>query len=148
MSKNEPGLSASAGGLVVNPDKKYAIVRQRGGVWSLPKGRIEPEETDLEAAIREITEETNITKLKLVKKLGSYERFKFALDGSEDKSTLKHITLFLFKTPKSELVPSNTTEILEAKWVSYDELLKKITLKAEVDFIKQHASELNGGFRS
>ena len=49
---------------------EVAIVNQNHDSWSLPKGHIDEGETPIDAAIREIYEETGIINPKLVKKLG------------------------------------------------------------------------------
>ena len=67
----------SAGGVIIqNKTRKILVVEQRNGSWSLPKGHIDPGENALEAAKREVKEESGIRELKLIKKLGSYDRFK------------------------------------------------------------------------
>jgi len=56
----------SAGGLVIRRDEEgafLAAIRPRGrpeGHWALPKGRVEPGESALDAALREVREETGI----------------------------------------------------------------------------------------
>ncbi len=52
------------GALVKDPDGRLLLI-QRGhepgaGLWSLPGGRIEPGETDQQAVVREIAEETGL----------------------------------------------------------------------------------------
>ncbi|RMF07073.1 NUDIX domain-containing protein, partial [Candidatus Woesearchaeota archaeon] len=49
----------SAGGVVVNTKTgKIVIVNQHGRSWSLPKGHVEDGEKEIDAAVREIGEET------------------------------------------------------------------------------------------
>ncbi|MGZ4620044.1 MAG: NUDIX domain-containing protein, partial [Frankiaceae bacterium] len=57
----------SAGGLVLDraaPDASATLIgrldRRGRLLWSLPKGHIEPGETEPEAAVREVEEETGI----------------------------------------------------------------------------------------
>ena len=95
---NIKNLTESAGGIVLGIDKKFVLVNQNHDSWSLPKGHIDPGENALDAAKREIYEESVIKKLKFVKKLGHYERYKIGLDGKDDHSELKRIHLFLFCT--------------------------------------------------
>ena len=53
----------SAGGVVLNKKGEVLIVNQYGNSWSLPKGHIEEGEEILEAAKREIYEESGIKNL-------------------------------------------------------------------------------------
>lgn len=57
----------SAGGVVLNKNEEILVVNQNGNSWSLPKGHIDEGEEVLEAAVREIYEESGISKLKFIK---------------------------------------------------------------------------------
>jgi len=61
----------SAGGVVTNNQGKVLVVSQRGTSWSLPKGHIDPGESALAAAKREIYEESGIRDLELIRELGT-----------------------------------------------------------------------------
>jgi ADP-ribose pyrophosphatase YjhB (NUDIX family) len=106
----------SAGGVVVNTGGRVLLVSQHGTSWSLPKGHLEVGETPLEAARREIREESGVTRLEFVQALGSYSRHRLGADGGEDRSELKTIHLFLFKTDETELAPLDPDNP-EARWV-------------------------------
>lgn len=118
--------TASAGGIVVNQSGQVLVVSQHGTSWSLPKGHIEEGETPLEAALREIYEESGLTQLEYVKALGSYERFRISTDGGEDRSELKTIHLFLFNTSQENLRPVDP-ENPEARWVEKSEVTQLLT---------------------
>jgi 8-oxo-dGTP pyrophosphatase MutT (NUDIX family) len=62
-------MAPAAGGIVVTNGKFVAIVRN--GIPDLPKGHIEQGEAPEAAALREVTEETSIDKLQIVKELPS-----------------------------------------------------------------------------
>ena len=49
----------AAGGIVSAPDGRMLLIL-RNGRWDLPKGKVEPGETLLQAALREVEEETGI----------------------------------------------------------------------------------------
>jgi ADP-ribose pyrophosphatase YjhB (NUDIX family) len=106
----------SAGGVVVNPEGLVLLVSQHGTSWSLPKGHLEEGETPLEAARREIREESGVSRLELVRPLGSYSRHRLGADGGEDRSELKTIHLFLFRTDETRLAPLDPANP-EARWV-------------------------------
>ena len=51
----------AAGGVVVRKDGRVAVIhRPRYDDWSLPKGKLEPDETFEAGALREVEEETGI----------------------------------------------------------------------------------------
>ena len=53
------------GGLAYDVDGRLLLVRRRNepgrGLWSVPGGRVEPGETDAQAVVREMAEETGLT---------------------------------------------------------------------------------------
>ena len=52
----------AAGGIVTAPDGTMLLI-QRNGRWDLAKGKVEPGETLLQAALREVEEETGVQNL-------------------------------------------------------------------------------------
>src|SRR5476649_1328334 len=99
--------SYSAGAVLIGPTDKIVVVSQHGTSWSLAKGRLEPGEDKLAALKRELKEETGITDFKVVKELGTYDRFMIGLDGGEDPSVLKTITFYLCTTKQENLKPED-----------------------------------------
>src|SRR4051812_38300304 len=97
----------SAGGVVVNGAGQVLVVNQKGTSWSLPKGHVEEGEDALAAARREIHEETGVTQLEYLGDCGSYTRHKIGADGGEDRSELKTIQMFLFRTKQAVLFPTD-----------------------------------------
>jgi 8-oxo-dGTP diphosphatase len=65
-------------GAVVTDEQGRLLMIQRGhdpgaGLWSIPGGRIEPGETDAQALVREMLEETNL-QVKVGKLIGRVQR--------------------------------------------------------------------------
>lgn len=126
----------SAGGVVLNDRGEVLVVNQNHRSWSLPKGHIDPGEDELTAAKREIYEESGVKKLELVKKLGSYHRFKLGLDEKDDRSEMKTITLFLFRTSQNKLSPIDPKHP-EARWVAKGEVAKMLTHPKDKAFFEK-----------
>lgn len=114
------------------------------GVWSLPKGEIEPEEDLLQAAIRETEEETGITAegkfipLTSQKQKSGKMIHAWAVQGDFDSSKIKSNTFEMEWPPKSgkrEIFP----EIDKGSWFDLEEAKLKI-VPGQVPFI----SELEG----
>ena len=69
-------------GGVLEKDGKYLLVQEAQekcyGKWNLPAGHLDPNETIIEAAKREIKEETNLN-IDVIKKLGTSRNNKYKL---------------------------------------------------------------------
>ena len=128
--------STIAGGVVINEYDEVIVVNQRGGSWSLPKGHIEINETELEAAIREIYEESGVKNLELIKTLGSYERY-----GLYDQSSLKTRTIFLLKTVKQNLNPVDPDNP-EALWIHKNKVSEMLTHPKDKEFFSKILKEI------
>ena len=85
----------SAGGIIVR-NGKIVVVTQLGNTYSYPKGHVNDGENILDAAYREIYEETGLKNvdLKFIKELGAVKR------RVGDTGNNKSIRLFLFTTTK------------------------------------------------
>lgn len=122
----EAARTRSAGGVVLGDSGTIALVQSAtSGFWTLPKGHVDPGETDEEAARREIHEEAGLTDLEFIDDLGTYERPHILPDGSDDPYETKTIHMFLFAAqPHASLLP--THEMQAARWVSFRELANEI----------------------
>jgi ADP-ribose pyrophosphatase YjhB (NUDIX family) len=133
----------SAGGVVTNGEGKVLVVSQHGTSWSLPKGHIDPCEDPLTAAKREIYEESGIRDVQFVRELGTYERHKIGVDGGDDPSELKVITMFLFRTTETALRPVDE-ENPEARWVEKTKVAGLLTHEKDKEFFRGVEGALSG----
>jgi 8-oxo-dGTP pyrophosphatase MutT (NUDIX family) len=112
----------SAGGLVLDrlaPDARGALIgrldRRGRLLWSLPKGHVEPGETEADTAVREVAEETGIVG-RVVGKLGTID-FWFVAEGRRVHKTVHHY-LLLAADPVHGLELSDAdAEVSEVAWV-------------------------------
>jgi ADP-ribose pyrophosphatase YjhB (NUDIX family) len=127
-----------AGGVVLNENEEVIVISQKGKLktWSLPKGHIEDGETELEAATREIYEESGARNLEYIKPLGTYERY-----SMDEESELKVRTFFLFKTHKQDLHPIDP-ENPEAIWVDKNKVSEILTHPKDKEFYLKILKEL------
>jgi len=126
----------TAGGVVIGPEQKIAVVNQHGSTWSLPKGGVENGESDIEAAKREIFEETGVDSLQYICSLGTYKRARIGKNGvGESPTDMKELFFFLFRTDRNELQPEDP-ENPEAMWVDVEDVQNMLTHQKDKDFFE------------
>lgn len=126
-----------AGGVVVAADGNVCVVNQNGNSWSLPKGHVEPGESDLVAAQREIAEESGLTDLLFVADLGAYTRTGIGKGGiGENRNKLAHIHFFLFTTTQTKLKPGDP-ENPDARWVAKTDVADLLTHRKDKQFFRR-----------
>jgi 8-oxo-dGTP diphosphatase len=124
---------------VVRGDEMIAIVPARKGGHrerlALPKGHLDGDETELEAAVREVREETGV-KADPVEKLGeieyTYERAGRPID--------KRVAFYLLEYRSGEL--SHDHEIEEVHWLRLAEAVKTLTHAGEREMVRRALSRL------
>ncbi len=136
LSKPALKRAKCAGGVVLN-GSKVAIVNQYGETWSLPRGHVEEDEEMLDAAKREIYEETGLApeNLEFVKELGTFERPSLGGKRFQKEPEIKVTTMFLFKTNELELRPIDPNNP-EAIWVEIAKAAGKISNKKDAEFFE------------
>ena len=113
FTKKFPIIDA-AGGLVERSDDKFLFI-YRNNKWDLPKGGIEKKELIIEAAQREVKEETGLADLIVINKIGeTYHIFK---KGKNFR--LKRTYWFKMKSDyQGELFPQEEEGIISAEWIN------------------------------
>ena len=130
----------TAGGIIINKDHKIVLVNNSNkDWWSLPKGGIEKNETTLEAAKREIFEETGLKNIEYIKELGYFNEL--LLKTRINKYKFKRNTIFLFKTTETELQSQDPANP-EARWYSLQDCLKIVKNNQLLQFINKIKHDL------
>ena len=100
---------------------EYLIIHHQIGHWGFPKGHKEAGESDLEAAKRELVEETGISDIEILPNAEFLVHYNLPPNdnGFEDKE----VKLFLGISKMEPKVPESFAhEILEAKWCAKAEV--------------------------
>lgn len=99
------------------------LIQHRGGrYWGFPKGHAEPNETPLEAASRELKEETHLDCVRLLQKEPLHEQYWFQMEG---KRVFKKVTYFIAEV--SGTVELQKTEINDGIWIPLSEAINQVT---------------------
>ncbi|MEK6816759.1 MAG: NUDIX domain-containing protein, partial [Nanoarchaeota archaeon] len=101
---------------------KYLLLHYDAGHWDLPKGMIEPGETELKCARREIGEETGIKDVFQVKGFAETESYFFRQEG---RTVFKEVTFFLFESGTAEVKLSK--EHKGFAWLNFHEAMSRLT---------------------
>jgi 8-oxo-dGTP pyrophosphatase MutT (NUDIX family) len=129
----------SAGGVLVRTirgRRHVAAIRPQGraGVWALPKGKIDPGESAIEAALREVHEETGVEG-RLVEKLGDVRyTYTATWEPVKGERIFKIVSFFLLTAGRGrigEIDEAMRIEVSEARWLPLDEAPRLLTHKGE-----------------
>lgn len=141
-TKRKTEVVESAGGVVLNPKGEVLLVNQNNDSWSLPKGHVDEGESPMQAAVREIYEESGVKDLQFVRALGTYERPRIGKSGAgSDTTQVKRITLFLFTTKQKILRPLDPHNP-EARWVERSKVSAMLTHAKDKEFFTGILSRL------
>jgi bis(5'-nucleosidyl)-tetraphosphatase len=141
----------SSGAVIFSNNKElnkseFLLLHYASGHWDFPKGNIEDGEDEVQAAYREIFEETGIQKVHFVegfrKKIQYYYR-------RGDILIQKEVIFYLAITNTKEITLSN--EHIGYAWNDYMEAMNQLTYKSAQDLLKEvkmflETNAINNGY--
>lgn len=116
----------SCGAIIIkrNSDKiETLLIQMLGGHWSYPKGHVEDNETEVETALREIKEETNLDVI-------IDTRFREITTYSPKPGVIKDVIYFL-AFAKTLDVKVQEEEVANYEWVDINDATKLITFEED-----------------
>lgn len=96
--------------VIYRKDGEVLFVRKRNSKWNLPGGRVERDETPLQAAMREMAEETGL----------AFDELRYLTEYREDK-----VIHYLFEARKADDKPRPCNEIEACRWIKARDVPKR-----------------------
>ena len=115
----------SCGTIVINKNNQVLLVKHNKGHYGFPKGHMEENESEIETAIRETKEETNIDAV--INKEKRYE-ISYSIPPNIDKTVI----YFLAYSKNDKIIPQ-ASEIKEVLWIDIDEVSKYLQFTNMID---------------
>ena len=118
-------LETSSGGVVFREHEsvpQFLLIKDPYDNWGLPKGHVEGGETPVQAAIREVTEETGLCELHVIAQLPTIDWY------FKDRGRLVHkfCHFFLLQCAGGEAKPQMEEGISECAWKTLEEALHAV----------------------
>lgn len=121
----------------IHGDLEFLTISHRNdGHWGFPKGHIEKNESEVQTAVREISEETGLSVTLL-------DGFRVSVEYLIKKETMKEVVYFLAEV-QNQIVHIEIEEVLDYKWSSFKqtkELLSYISSKEVLEKAYQFIAE-------
>ncbi len=105
--------------------KLFLLLHYPNGHWDLAKGHVEEGESEHETAMRELEEETGISKADFID--GYREQISYIYRTHKGKISNKEVIFFLAKTSDHEIELSH--EHHNSVWLPYDKAIEKLTFE-------------------
>ena len=117
-------------------EPKFLLLQSRiNNHWSFPKGHMEKDETEIETAVREVKEETNLDV-----EIDANKRY--TIEYVTDKGNLKQVVLFIAKCIGGE-IKAQESEVNDIKWLNFNEAIETITYDNTRELFKKILKEEN-----
>lgn len=142
VRKREDGWWMAAIELPVSPDTGPATKKAAGPknkvVTCLPKGLVDPGEKAIEAALREVQEETGIM-ASLITKLADI-KYMYVRSWGDGERVFKIVSFYLLRYESGRIdniSEDMRIEVAHAKWVKLEEAPKLLAYRGEKQIAKQ-----------
>lgn len=119
----------SCGAVIFKGDLVLLIENKRSHHWSFPKGHKEINESDIQTALREVLEETNV-KIKL------YSQHFCVINYEPKPKVSKDVVYFLAEYDSGEVIAQDS-EVSNIGWYSIEDAMNKITYEQEKEVLRE-----------
>lgn len=124
----------SCGCIVMNTNEEILLVLHNAGHWGLPKGHMEEGETEVQTAIREVKEETNID-------VEVNEKYRYTMEYSPKEDVWKEVVFFLAHNISNHK-EAQIKEVSEVQWFKLDKAIERITYDNSKEILRKLRDDL------
>ena len=121
-------------GCIIIDNGKVLLVKQTSEDWGFPKGHVENNETEIETAIRETKEETNID-------VEIDEKHRYVIEYSPKENVWKEVVYYIAKMKSDTCIPQES-EIEKIEWLLFEKALLKLTYDNTKKILRQVIEDL------
>ena len=126
----------ACGTIVIN-DGKVLVIKQKQGFWGFPKGHMEQGESEIQTAIRETKEETNLDVI-------IENKTRFCLNYIiEDENINKEVVYYIAKVDGKINIKPQIEEVNSIAWIDIDKVEAILTFDNLKELWKNVITQLN-----
>lgn len=118
-------------------DSRFCIVRHAGGHWTFPKGHAEAGESKIEAATRELFEETGLRGIDVRTDRTYVEEYEFESEKGICRKTVEFFRGFVEDCPPVTPAEGFGDEVTEARWTTYNEAMGLLSFPEAKEILRQ-----------
>ena len=129
----------SCGAVVYKKEEEkiyFLIEEMKAGHYSIPKGHVENNETEIETALREIKEETNL-------EVNLDSNFREVVSYSPYKGCIKEVVFFVAKAKTFDM-KEQLIEVTSLKWLEPVDAINILTFDSDKEVLKKALKYLGG----
>ncbi len=131
-------MQEKSAGVVVFNDGRYLLLQYGAGHWDFPKGHVEKGESDVQATLRELKEETGIVDAEILPGFSERIRYFFKKEG---RTIAKEVVFFVARTKTEKVTLSH--EHKGFVWLSFKEAVAKLTYDNAKNILRKAEAFLN-----
>ena len=120
-------------GCIIIKEGKVLLVQHNAGHWDFPKCHMEENETEVQTAIREVKEETNLD-------VQVCENKRYVIEYYPKEDIFKQVVFFV-ATCKVTEVKKQEEEIKNIEWLSFEDAINRISYDNSKELLKQEMQE-------
>lgn len=118
-------------------DKIYILIEEmKGGHFSIPKGHVEDNETEVETALREIKEETNLD-------VALDSNFREVVSYSPYQNCIKDVVFFIAEA-KTFDTKEQLIEVSKIYWLEPYDAINKLTFESDKEVVRKALKYIGG----